>query len=206
MMFEIAPTSLWLEDYSAVKSCSTLGAQRASRNVRAHFADDPARVRDLRRPHAGRQSQSSHVVAVRGRQPPHLAANLDRVFRDEMLANLRGTRAAMGRPRRIRQQRRQLLLKGPAIDIQVKGAICRVTSRLGARLAGGQRRQRARKRAPLLALSAKLIRAGFSTIRRSRFGSRTSASIKYFSTRRAIAESSTFASSPTFTRNSSSAA
>ena len=124
MMFEIAPTSLWLEDYSAVKSLFDAWRAAGVRDLRAYFADDLARVRAC--------AARMRVIRVNRRtlslfeadDLAHLVANLDRILpRRNADQPHRGTRAIVGRQRRLRQQRRQLFAEGRRIDIQVKGAL-----------------------------------------------------------------------------------
>jgi diguanylate cyclase (GGDEF)-like protein len=124
MMFEVAPVSLWLEDYSAVKTLFDAWRAAGVRDLRAYLAEDPARVRAC--------AAGMRVVRVNRRtlslfeadNLPHLAANLDRIFRDEMLTNLteelaqlwdgEGGFAGAGV---------NYSLKGRRIDVQVKGSL-----------------------------------------------------------------------------------
>ncbi len=88
MMFELAPVSLWLEDYSAVKAQFDAWRAAGIRDLRAYFAENPARIREC--------ASGMRVVRVNRRtlslfeaeDLPHLVANLGRIFRDEMLTNL----------------------------------------------------------------------------------------------------------------------
>jgi hypothetical protein len=43
-MFDLAPVSLWLEDYSALKALFERWRDEGVTDLRAHFAADPARV------------------------------------------------------------------------------------------------------------------------------------------------------------------
>jgi diguanylate cyclase (GGDEF)-like protein len=124
MMFEVAPVSLWLEDYSAVKA--TFDAWRAAgiRDLRAYLAEDPARVRTC--------IAGIRVVKVNRRtltlfeadDLPHLVANLDRIFRDEMLVNLIDELAQLwGGDGGFVGGSVNYSLKGRRIDIQVKGSL-----------------------------------------------------------------------------------
>jgi diguanylate cyclase (GGDEF)-like protein len=124
MMFEIAPTSLWLEDYSAVKLLFDAWRAAGVRDVRAHFADDLDRVRAC--------AARMRVVRVNRRtlslfeadDLAHLVANLDRVFRDEMLTNLAEELAQLwDGGGGFASHGVNYSLKGRRIDVQVKGAL-----------------------------------------------------------------------------------
>jgi diguanylate cyclase (GGDEF)-like protein len=84
-MFELAPVSLWLEDYSALKTLFGQWRDAGITDLRAHFAADPSRVRQC--------SASIRLIKVNRKtlalfeadDTDHLVGNLDRVFRDDML-------------------------------------------------------------------------------------------------------------------------
>ena len=83
-MFELAPVSLWLEDYSALKLLFDGWRADGVTDIRAHLAADPERVRQC--------SASLKVLKVNQRTLDLFAAdtqqtlevNLDKVFRDDM--------------------------------------------------------------------------------------------------------------------------
>lgn len=83
-MFELAPVSLWLEDYSALKRLFDSWRAAGVADLRAHLAEDPARVREC--------SAALKVLRVNRRtlelfaaaDQQTLEANLDKVFRDDM--------------------------------------------------------------------------------------------------------------------------
>ena len=83
-MFELAPVSLWLEDYSALKQLFDSWRAAGVTDLRAHLAEDPARVREC--------SAALKVLRVNRRtlelfaaaDQQTLEANLDKVFRDDM--------------------------------------------------------------------------------------------------------------------------
>ena len=84
-MFELAPVSLWLEDYSALHALFVRWRGDGVTDLRAHLNADRERVAEC--------SRCLKVVAVNRRtlelfgaaDTPQLVANLDRVFRDAML-------------------------------------------------------------------------------------------------------------------------
>ncbi|MGA2793769.1 MAG: sensor domain-containing diguanylate cyclase [Roseiarcus sp.] len=87
-MFEAAPVSLWLEDYSDVKALFDEWRRAGVKDLRVHLAEDQDRVRAC--------VSRMRVVTVNRRtlslfeadDLAHLVANLGHIFRDEMLVNL----------------------------------------------------------------------------------------------------------------------
>ena len=84
-MFELAPVSLWLEDYSALKALFERWRADGVTDLRAHFVADPARVKQcsacIRLIKVNRETLSLY----RANDADHLVANLDTVLRDDML-------------------------------------------------------------------------------------------------------------------------
>ncbi len=84
-MFELAPVSLWLEDYSTLHALFARWRAAGVTDLRTHLLADPERV--------GECSRQLRVIRVNRRtlelfgaaDTQHLVANLDRVFRDAML-------------------------------------------------------------------------------------------------------------------------
>lgn len=82
-MFELAPVSLWLEDFSELKRLFDGWRAQGVTDIRSHLAEDPARLRQC--------SASLRVLQVNRRtlelfsadSLQHLEANLDKVFRDD---------------------------------------------------------------------------------------------------------------------------
>ena len=83
-MFDLAPVSLWLEDYSALKQLFDAWRAEGVTDIRAHLAADPARGRQC--------SGSLRILKVNqrtlglfaARDQAELEANLGKVFRDDM--------------------------------------------------------------------------------------------------------------------------
>ncbi|MDZ7867395.1 GGDEF domain-containing protein [Acidovorax sp.] len=82
-MFELAPVSLWLEDFSELKQLFDGWRAQGVTDLRAHLGQDRARLREC--------SASLRVLQVNRRtlelfsadSLEHLVANLDKVFRDD---------------------------------------------------------------------------------------------------------------------------
>ncbi|WP_425514866.1 sensor domain-containing diguanylate cyclase [Ancylobacter lacus] len=83
--FELAPIALWLEDFSGVQALFDEWRAQGVTALRPHLAEHPARVRDC----AGRiriLKVNRRTLALFGADDlAHLVANIDRVFRDDML-------------------------------------------------------------------------------------------------------------------------
>jgi PAS domain-containing protein len=83
-MFDLAPVSLWLEDYSALKQLFDRWRSEGVTDLHAHLAADPARLNEC--------SASLRILRVNRRtlelfaapSQDALVANLDKVFRDDM--------------------------------------------------------------------------------------------------------------------------
>jgi diguanylate cyclase (GGDEF)-like protein len=123
-MFEVAPVSLWLEDYSQVKALFDEWRQSGVANLREYLAGDPARVQAC--------AARIKVVKVNRRtlslfevdDLDHLVANLGAVFRDDMLVNLADELAQLwdGKTEFLGNGV-NYSLSGRRIDIQLKGVV-----------------------------------------------------------------------------------
>ncbi len=84
-MFELAPVSLWLEDYSALKALFEQWRAEGITDLRAHFSADLARVKQcsacIRLIKVNRKTLSLYQAD----DADHLLANLSAVLRDDML-------------------------------------------------------------------------------------------------------------------------
>lgn len=123
-MFELAPVSLWLEDYSGLRALFERWRADGVRDLRAWLNADHARVAEC--------SRQLQVVRVNRRtlelygasDTQHLVANLDRVFRDAMLESHIDELVALwdGQPR-FSSQTVNYSLAGERLDILVHGAL-----------------------------------------------------------------------------------
>ena len=123
-MFDAAPISLWLEDYSALKILFDQWRAAGIADLRAFLFEDPLRVTAC--------SQSIRVLRVnvatlRLFEAPtieHLVANLAQVFRDDMLtAFVEELMQLWNGKRAFRSTSVNYSLTGRRIDIQLKGTI-----------------------------------------------------------------------------------
>ena len=87
-MFELAPVSLWVEDYSAIKAMFDAWRAAGIADLGAYFALDPERLRKcaaaMQILHVNRRTLSMYEAD----DFAHLVAHIERVFRDDMLTGL----------------------------------------------------------------------------------------------------------------------
>jgi len=123
-MFELAPVSLWLEDYSALRALFTAWREAGITDLRAHLHADTARVAEC--------SRCIRVVAVNRRtlalfradDTAHLVANLERVFRDAMLEpHIEELVALWDGKSGFSSQTVNYSLSGERLDILVNGTV-----------------------------------------------------------------------------------
>ncbi len=84
-MFDLAPVSLWLEDYSALKALFAEWRTEGITDLRAHFAADLARVKECSACIRVLKVNRKTLTLFGARDLDHLVANLGSVFRDDML-------------------------------------------------------------------------------------------------------------------------
>ena len=123
-MFELAPVSLWLEDYSALHTLFERWRAAGITDLRRHLIEDKRRVAEC--------SRQLRVLAVNrrtlelfaARDLPHLVANLDRVFRDAMLdAHIEELVSLWQGQLRFASQTVNYSLAGERLDIVVNGTV-----------------------------------------------------------------------------------
>lgn len=83
-MFELAPVSLWLEDYSELKRLFERWRAAGISDLRAYFKGNPARVAECSRCLKVLRVNRRTLDLYGAESPEQLTANLDRVFRDDM--------------------------------------------------------------------------------------------------------------------------
>jgi hypothetical protein len=84
-MFELAPVSLWLEDYSGVKQLFAAWRHAGVTDLREYLLDDPWRVKECSERINILKVNRATLTLFEANDLPHLVANIDRVFRDDML-------------------------------------------------------------------------------------------------------------------------
>ena len=83
-MFELAPVSLWLEDYSALKQLFDRWRVEGVTDLRAHLAQDPARLRACSAALKVLKVNQRTLDLFAAQSQQELEANLGKVFRDDM--------------------------------------------------------------------------------------------------------------------------
>jgi diguanylate cyclase (GGDEF)-like protein len=123
-VFDLAPISLWIEDYSQVKALFDAWRQAGVTSLREHLAGHPARVKEcasrIRVLQVNRRTLSLFGATDLG----HLVANLDRVFRDDMLTTHIEELAQLwdGKPE-FSSNTVNYSLSGERLDIHLKATI-----------------------------------------------------------------------------------
>ena len=123
-MFDLAPVSLWIEDYSAVKALFEQWRTEGIGDIKAFLAADPNRVRQC--------SQRIRILKVNrktlslfgARDLDHLIANLHRVMRDDTFTSLVEELAQLWNGKTgFSSQTVNYTLAGERLDIQLSGTI-----------------------------------------------------------------------------------
>jgi len=123
-LFELAPVSLWLEDYSALHA--TFGRWRADgvTDLRAHLRADPRRVAECSACLRVLQVNRRTLDLYGARDLAHLVENLPRVFRDDMFEQLVEELAALWEGRtRFTSQTVNYTLDGRRLDIVLNATV-----------------------------------------------------------------------------------
>ena len=83
-MFELAPVSLWLEDFSGVKTLFDAWREEGVADIRAHFAQHPEHVSACTAAMKVRHVNQRTLELLAAQSEAHLLEHLDVVFRDDM--------------------------------------------------------------------------------------------------------------------------
>lgn len=123
-MFDLAPVSLWLEDYSGVKTLFDSWRAAGISDLRAYFAEDPARVQACLEGMRVLRVNRRTLSLFEAEDLSHLVANLGRIFRDDMLTNLAEELAQLwdGKGGFV-SNGVNYSLGGRRMDMQVKGSV-----------------------------------------------------------------------------------
>ncbi len=122
--FELAPVSLWLEDYSRVKAQFEEWRRAGVISLRDYLLDDPSRIKAC--------SDRIQVIKVNRKtlalfeadDLPHLVANLGRIFRDDMFKTHVNELAQLWDGQtEFASNTVNYTLSGRRLDIQLKGGI-----------------------------------------------------------------------------------
>jgi diguanylate cyclase (GGDEF)-like protein len=123
-MFDLAPVALWVEDFSGVRALFAEWREAGVTNLRDYLSDDPRRARQCAERIGLVKVNRRTLQLFEADDFEHLANNLHKVFRDDMLRT-HGEELAQ-----LWEGRREFLsttfnytLSGQRLDIQLKGSI-----------------------------------------------------------------------------------
>jgi diguanylate cyclase (GGDEF)-like protein/PAS domain S-box-containing protein len=122
-MFELAPVSLWLEDYSGVKRLFDTWRADGVTSLREYLLADPARVRQCTDQLKIIKVNPATLRLFEADDLPHLVANLGRVFRDDMFTTFVGELVQLWDGKPMVSNAVNYTLSGKRLDIQLKGAV-----------------------------------------------------------------------------------
>jgi len=123
-MFELAPVSLWLEDYSALHTLFDRWRAAGITDLRRYLIEDTTRVAECSRQLKVLSVNRRTLELFKARDLPHLVANLDRVFRDAMLqAHLEELVSLWEGHLRFSSQTVNYTLAGERLEILVQGTV-----------------------------------------------------------------------------------
>ncbi|MCB1464711.1 MAG: diguanylate cyclase [Nitratireductor sp.] len=83
--FDLAPIPMWIEDYSGIKTLFDRWRDEGVKDIRAYLREDISRVVACSREIRVLQVNAKTLELYEARDMDHLVANLDMVFRDDML-------------------------------------------------------------------------------------------------------------------------
>ena len=123
-MFELAPVSLWLEDYSALHALFTRWRALGVTDLRQCLRDDVTRVAECTRQLRVLQVNRKTLELFEATDLAHLVAHLDHVFRDAMLEpHIDELVALWNGEKRFSSQTVNYSLSGKRLDILLNGTV-----------------------------------------------------------------------------------
>ena len=123
-MFELAPVSLWLEDYSGLKQLYAAWRHAGVTDLREYLLDDPWRVKECSELIRVIKVNRATLALFEADDLPHLVASLGRVFRDDMLKTHIDELVQLWEGKTsFASNTVNYSLSGKRLDIQLKGAI-----------------------------------------------------------------------------------
>jgi diguanylate cyclase (GGDEF)-like protein len=123
-MFELAPVSLWLEDYSGLRRLLATWRDAGVTDLRAYLLDDPRRVKECSALIKVIKVNRATLALFEASSLEHLVASLDRVFRDDMLKTHVDELVQLWDGKSgFSSHTVNYSLTGRRIDIQLKGAV-----------------------------------------------------------------------------------
>ncbi len=123
-MFDLAPTSLWLEDFSALKRLFDAWRAEGVTDLREHLAQDPARVRQCIACYKVLQVNQRTLELFAASSQTELMENLDKVFRGDMQTQVAHELSQLwtGSPE-FSNQTVNYALDGRRLDVKIRARI-----------------------------------------------------------------------------------
>lgn len=123
-MFDLAPTSLWLEDFSALKQLFDAWRAEGVTDLREHLAQEPARVRQCIACYKVLQVNRHTLELFAASSQTELMENLDKVFRDDMQTQVAHELSQLwtGSPE-FSNQTVNYALDGRRLDVKIRARI-----------------------------------------------------------------------------------
>jgi len=123
-MFELAPVSLWLEDFSAVRVLFDRWQEEGVTDLRTHLNGRPERVRECSQRIRLLKVNSKTLDLFEARDLDHLVENLGQVFRDDMLkTHIEELAQLWDGAVTFASNTVNYTLSGRRLDIQLKGSV-----------------------------------------------------------------------------------
>ncbi|SDH87742.1 sensor domain-containing diguanylate cyclase [Paraburkholderia phenazinium] len=123
-MFELAPVSLWLEDFSGVRALFDTWRAEGVTDLRAHFRDHPERVAECAHSIGVIKVNRKTLTLFEADSLATLTANLGAVFRDDMLiTHLEELCQLWSGQSSFMSQTVNYTLGGRRLDVLLKGAV-----------------------------------------------------------------------------------
>lgn len=123
-MFELAPVSLWLEDYSEVRALFERWRAEGVDDLRTHLREHPELIPECSRRIRVLRVNRRTLELFGADSREDLIANLDQVFRDDMLENhVKELSALWDGHNRFESTTVNYALTGRRLDIQLHGSV-----------------------------------------------------------------------------------
>jgi diguanylate cyclase (GGDEF)-like protein len=123
-MFELAPVSLWLEDYSGVKQLLDEWRQAGVTSLREHLSEDPGRVQACSNLIQVIKVNRRTLTLFEAQSLSHLVENLGQIFRNDMLkTHIEELVQLWDGQTEFCSNTVNYTLSGKRLDIQLKGSI-----------------------------------------------------------------------------------
>lgn len=123
-IFDLAPVAMWIEDFSDVKRQFDIWRQQGVADIKAYLLEDLGRVQACSEKIRVLKVNDKTLELFAARDFDHLLANLQRVFRDDMLeSHITELEALWQGKSRFSSHAVNYSLSGQRLDIQLRGAV-----------------------------------------------------------------------------------